>query len=103
MTIKYKTFAGQTQETLLPETENALICIQIIAAINLILLIGLTWLDTPNGSRQKFYTTPANDSQRESILLSPQTPQPYVDYLVRTIDETPYYQRGRRFDPQYSY
>lgn len=82
-----------------PETEDVITWILIIAAINVILMNGIPFLDTPNGVRQKFGTTPADDSQSESNLLSPETPRPYVDYLVRTIDETPYYQRGRRFDP----
>ncbi|XP_068664790.1 nuclear pore complex protein GP210 isoform X3 [Aristolochia californica] len=35
---------------------------------------------------------------------SPRTPQPYIEYIRRTIDETPYYRRtGRRFDPQNTY
>ncbi|CAM8898328.1 unnamed protein product [Rhodiola kirilowii] len=35
---------------------------------------------------------------------SPRTPQPFVEYVRRTIDETPYYRReGRRFNPQNTY
>ena len=36
---------------------------------------------------------------------SPRTPQPFIDYVRRTIDETPYYrrERRRRFDPQNTY
>lgn len=34
--------------------------------------------------------------------LSPRTPQPFIDYVRRTIDETPYYKREprRRVNPQ---
>ncbi|KAK6928386.1 hypothetical protein RJ641_006977 [Dillenia turbinata] len=36
--------------------------------------------------------------------LSPRTPQPFMEYVRRTIDETPYYRReGRRFNPQNTY
>ncbi|PKI75128.1 hypothetical protein CRG98_004463, partial [Punica granatum] len=37
---------------------------------------------------------------------SPRTPQPFVDYVRRTVDETPYYRRDgarRRFNPQNTY
>ncbi|THU72911.1 hypothetical protein C4D60_Mb04t17220 [Musa balbisiana] len=36
---------------------------------------------------------------------SPRTPQPFMEYVRRTIDETPYYNREgrRRFDPRYTY
>ncbi|KAF2308463.1 hypothetical protein GH714_009804 [Hevea brasiliensis] len=60
------------------------------------------------------YPTPATPSitapltpERSSPILneqSPRTPQPFVDYVRRTIDETPYYkQESRRFDPQRTY
>lgn len=44
-------------------------------------------------------STPASAHSSEH---SPQTPQPFVDYVRRTIDETPYYRREprRRFNPQ---
>ncbi|KAL2335736.1 hypothetical protein Fmac_016949 [Flemingia macrophylla] len=37
--------------------------------------------------------------------MSPRTPQPFVDYVRRTIDETPYYKREgrRRINPQNTY
>lgn len=40
-----------------------------------------------------------------STEQSPQTPQPFVDYVRKTIDETPYYRREarRRFNPQNTY
>lgn len=48
--------------------------------------------------------TPATPDRRSSAVLneqSPQTPKPFVDYVRRTIDETPYYRRqGRRFNVQ---
>lgn len=44
-------------------------------------------------------TSPAHDDR------SPRTPQPFIEYVRRTIDETPYYRREgrRRFDPQNTY
>ncbi|CAL5090263.1 unnamed protein product [Urochloa decumbens] len=43
--------------------------------------------------------TPANGQ------LSPRTPQPFMEYVRRTIDDTPYYKRDgrRRFNPQNTY
>jgi len=47
-------------------------------------------------------TTP--DRSNPSVVndTSPRTPQPFVDYVRRTIDETPYYKREgrRRVNPQ---
>lgn len=35
---------------------------------------------------------------------SPITPPPFIDYVRKTLDETPYYKRGsRRFNSQYTY
>uniref|UniRef100_A0A1D1XKT8 Nuclear pore membrane glycoprotein 210-like n=2 Tax=Anthurium amnicola TaxID=1678845 RepID=A0A1D1XKT8_9ARAE len=81
----------------------------------LTVLIFLRFLERPDSSRPSGppylpvpgvagYLTPdrriAHDSQS-----SPHTPQPFVDYVRRTIDETPYYRREgrRRFDPQRTY
>lgn len=46
--------------------------------------------------------TPERSSPAVSNEQSPRTPQPFVDYVRRTIDETPYYRRDarRRFNPQ---
>jgi len=37
--------------------------------------------------------------------FSPRTPQPFMEYVRRTIDDTPYYKRDarRRFNPQNTY
>ncbi|XP_048503398.1 nuclear pore complex protein GP210 isoform X3 [Beta vulgaris subsp. vulgaris] len=49
--------------------------------------------------------TPDRTSLAPQTERSPQTPQPFIDYVRRTIDETPYYrrERRRRFDPQNTY
>ncbi|KAK2365493.1 nuclear pore complex protein GP210 [Trifolium repens] len=45
--------------------------------------------------------TPYRNSPPVTNEMSPRTPQPFVDYVRRTIDETPYYKReGRRVNPQ---
>ncbi|XP_065877577.1 nuclear pore complex protein GP210 isoform X2 [Euphorbia lathyris] len=61
------------------------------------------------------YTSPATQSNSEPVTpersspvsteSSPRMPQPYVDYVRRTIDETPYYKREarRRVNPQNTY
>ncbi|KAJ4827574.1 hypothetical protein Tsubulata_004795 [Turnera subulata] len=48
--------------------------------------------------------TPVRGSPASSEM-SPRTPQPFVDYVRKTIDETPYYRREarRRFNPQNTY
>uniref|UniRef100_A0A0E0B6Q6 BIG2 domain-containing protein n=1 Tax=Oryza glumipatula TaxID=40148 RepID=A0A0E0B6Q6_9ORYZ len=47
-------------------------------------------------------TDPASPATGE---LSPRTPQPFMEYVRRTIDDTPYYKRDarRRFNPQNTY
>ncbi|KAK8586935.1 hypothetical protein V6N12_021454 [Hibiscus sabdariffa] len=49
--------------------------------------------------------TPDRRSPLRFDEQSPRTPQPFVDYVRRTIDETPYYRREgrRRFNPQNTY
>lgn len=46
--------------------------------------------------------TPDQSSPAIKNEMSPRTPQPFVDYVRRTIDETPYYRREgrRRVNPQ---
>lgn len=46
--------------------------------------------------------TPERGSPAVVSDLSPRTPQPFMDYVRRTIDETPYYRREprRRVNPQ---
>ncbi|WCJ21095.1 Nuclear pore complex protein GP210 [Euphorbia peplus] len=63
----------------------------------------------------RMYTSPATQSISEPVTpersspvsteSSPRMPQPYVDYVRRTIDETPYYKREarRRVNPQNTY
>ncbi|XP_019442522.1 PREDICTED: nuclear pore complex protein GP210 [Lupinus angustifolius] len=50
-------------------------------------------------------TTPDRSSPVVINEMSPRTPQPFVDYVRRTIDETPYYNREarRRVNPQNTY
>lgn len=46
--------------------------------------------------------TPERRSPAVNFDESPRTPQPFLDYVKRTIDDTPYYRREarRRFNPQ---
>ncbi|XP_029128898.1 nuclear pore complex protein GP210 isoform X2 [Cajanus cajan] len=50
-------------------------------------------------------TTPDRSTPSVVNDMSPRTPQPFVDYVRRTIDETPYYKREgrRRINPQNTY
>ncbi|CAI0454955.1 unnamed protein product [Linum tenue] len=49
--------------------------------------------------------TPDRGSGSKFTEQSPRTPQPYIDYVRQTIDETPFYRRDgrRRFNPQNTY
>ncbi|TYI08950.1 hypothetical protein ES332_A09G036900v1 [Gossypium tomentosum] len=88
-----------------------------IALTVITLIIGfICFLDRPLGSSQPPSTplcsssisAPVTPDRRSPLRLdeqSPRTPQPFVDYVRRTIDETPYYRREgrRRFNPQNTY
>ncbi|KAF5479668.1 hypothetical protein F2P56_000470 [Juglans regia] len=74
-------------------------------------VIFIRFLDRPNRSQSSIAVPapprtpgPATpDHSRPTVLdESPRTPQPFVDYVRRTIDETPYYRRDgrRRFNLQ---
>lgn len=76
-------------------------------------LVYVSFLDRPNRSQPSTAapapappSTPGPvtpDHSRTAVLNeSPRTPQPFVDYVRRTIDETPYYRRDgrRRFNIQ---
>ncbi|XP_020089259.1 nuclear pore complex protein GP210 isoform X4 [Ananas comosus] len=86
----------------------------LICAFVLVLtvLIFLRLLDKPERSTASTPSstvvtgpaTPPRISAPVDSNLSPRTPQPFIEYVRRTIDETPYYRRGaRRYDPQYTY
>ncbi|KAJ7974628.1 Nuclear pore complex protein [Quillaja saponaria] len=73
--------------------------------------IFIWYLDSPSRSQQLNASTRASiaapatpDRSSPAVLneLSPRTPQPFVEYLSRTIDETPHYKREgrRRINPQ---
>ncbi|XP_027357563.1 nuclear pore complex protein GP210 isoform X2 [Abrus precatorius] len=76
------------------------------------IFIFIRFLDRPDRSQQASApvttncnapTTPDRSSSPTVVKdVSPRTPQPFVDYVRRTIDETPYYKREgrRRINPQ---
>ncbi|KAK8631457.1 hypothetical protein V6N13_028245 [Hibiscus sabdariffa] len=80
-------------------------------------IIGfICFFDRPLGSSQppatpqptSIISAPVTPDRRSPLRFDeqspPRTPQPFVDYVRRTIDETPYYRReGRRFNPQNTY
>ncbi|KAE8694381.1 GP210 protein [Hibiscus syriacus] len=80
-------------------------------------IVGFICLsDRPLGSSQppstpqptSVISAPVTPDRRSPLRFdeqSPRTPQPFVDYVRRTIDETPYYRREgrRRFNPQNTY
>ncbi|KAK9676341.1 hypothetical protein RND81_11G070500 [Saponaria officinalis] len=96
--------AGDTKPTILVQTlwKGALGC---FALLMLTLLIYKGFLDRPDRSRPTITPaaprTPECRSPTPANEQSPRTPQPFMEYVRRTIDETPYYRRqGRRYDPQ---
>lgn len=80
-------------------------------ALILIVVVSINYLDRPDRSQAS--AAPATPSTAAPVTpersypavvseLSPRTPQPFIDYVRRTIDETPYYKREprRRVNPQ---
>ncbi|KAG9446505.1 hypothetical protein H6P81_012633 [Aristolochia fimbriata] len=76
-------------------------------------IVSIRYLQTRPWSRRRLVQTtpvsspPVTPEQHAgtSGQTPPRTPQPYIEYIRRTIDETPYYRRNgsRRFDPQNTY
>lgn len=90
-----------------------LVCVVVLI---LTVIVFMRLLDKPAGSRPFRQGPPAASSvvvapvtpdrtSAANIRSSPHTPQRFMEYVRRTIDETPYYNREgrRRFDPQYTY
>lgn len=83
-----------------------------LALLILTVVVSICYLDRPDRSPQTSINVPATPSiaapvtpDRSSPAIgseSPRTPQPFIDYVRRTIDETPYYRREprRRVNPQ---
>ncbi|CAB4305668.1 unnamed protein product [Prunus armeniaca] len=83
-----------------------------LALLILTVVVSVCYLDRPDRSPQTSINVPATPSiaapvtpVRSSPAIgseSPRTPQPFIDYVRRTIDETPYYRREprRRVNPQ---
>ena len=83
--------------------------VHVLGIILLLFVTAVTFLwyfNIPEGARQSNTAatpsivapaTPERSSPAVKNEMSPRTPQPFVDYVRRTIDETPYYRReGRR-------
>lgn len=102
--------------------------IVVVSVISLVLtvIIYLRLLDQPEPARQNFGTesvpeiianverTPARTQMSNSMSLHspassqsyPRTPpQPYTEYIRRTVDDTPLFRKDgrKRFDPSYTY
>ncbi|KAI6671315.1 hypothetical protein NL676_006200 [Syzygium grande] len=88
----------------------------ILALLMVLLAISFSILARPDRtvpaarpampSRPVAPTTPDRSSPGIASEQSPRTPQPFLDYVRRTIDETPYYRREgarRRANPQNTY
>ncbi|GMH15008.1 hypothetical protein Nepgr_016849 [Nepenthes gracilis] len=84
------------------------------ALLILTVVIFICFLNRPDRSRPPIVpatpsrSAPVTPDHRSSSVTndhSPRTPQPFIEYVRRTIDETPYYRREgrRRFNPQNTY
>lgn len=108
-------YEPESEETALPSVPiNKTLWASILGSILLLIFsiaIFLRFLDRPDRSQQTSApvtasigapTTPERSSPGVPNEMSPRTPQPFVDYVRRTIDETPYYKREgrRRVNPQ---
>lgn len=91
----------------------------ILGSLSLLILtitLFICFMDKPNRAQPSqpsrpaithtpTVTAPVTPDRRSPVVLneqSPRTPQPFVDYVRQTIDETPYYKREgrRRFNVQ---
>ncbi|XP_061357530.1 nuclear pore complex protein GP210 isoform X2 [Gastrolobium bilobum] len=94
---------------------NKALWASILGCLLLLILsiaIFIRFLDKPDRSHQQTSarvtasiaapSTPDRSSPAITNEMSPRTPQPFVEYVRRTIDETPYYKREgrRRVNPQ---
>ncbi|CAM0953281.1 unnamed protein product [Alopecurus aequalis] len=80
-------------------------CIAIPAAT---LAIFMKLLERPARRAPPRHTGPAPAAAGPAAVLdpaSPRTPQPFMEYVRKTVDDTPYYKRDgrRRFNPQNTY
>lgn len=81
-----------------------------VLILTLIILIGLLDRRTYRSQSSNAPAAPSiaapgtPDRSNPSVITeqSPRTPQPFIDYVRRTVDETPYYRREgrRRINPQ---
>lgn len=108
----------EEQETALSSvTVNKSLLASILGCLLLLIIsiaIFVRFLERPDRSQQTTSaaavttsiattpTTPDRSSPGVVNEMSPRTPQPFVDYVRRTIDETPHYKREarRRVNPQ---
>ncbi|KAK9117285.1 hypothetical protein Sjap_016232 [Stephania japonica] len=90
---------------------GAIVCVVVLVAT---VAFAIRYIDrpgqprppTPFATNTNGLTTPYhNSSQNQTLQRSPQTPPPFLDYVRRTIDDTPYYKNDgrRRFNPQNTY
>ncbi|KAA8548147.1 hypothetical protein F0562_004591 [Nyssa sinensis] len=95
-------------------TSHVTLWASIFSGMSLLILtvaIFIYFLDRPERSQPTIHpaaptvaapVTPIHSSPAVVSEQSPRTPQPFIEYVRRTIDETPYYKREgrRRFNPQ---
>uniref|UniRef100_A0ACD5XVX7 Uncharacterized protein n=1 Tax=Avena sativa TaxID=4498 RepID=A0ACD5XVX7_AVESA len=82
-----------------------LLCVAVPAATIAILM---KLLERPVRQVPPHHAAPSSAAAGLAAALdpaSPRTPQPFMEYVRRTVDDTPYYNRGarRRFNPQNTY
>ncbi|KAF5204727.1 Nuclear pore membrane glycoprotein [Thalictrum thalictroides] len=91
-----------------------LIWIAFCSLMSLFFAIWFVSKAPPNTSTASVPATPIitgpvtpdrSSSSGHNVQQSPRTPQPFIEYVRKTIDETPYYKRDarRRINPQHTY
>ncbi|KAJ9135376.1 hypothetical protein P3X46_032567 [Hevea brasiliensis] len=110
--VNYEPDAGDASKAIFKSSIFLMVAGCLVAALGTIFIFK-NFIRMSN--RTQPYPTPATPSitapltpERSSPILneqSPRTPQPFVDYVRTTIDETPYYKQEsrRRFNPQRTY
>lgn len=94
--------------------KNITLWASVLGCVALLLItvaMFICFLDRPDRSQPSVapstprFAAPVTPDHSSPAVLSdqsPRTPQPFMEYVRRTIDETPYYRRDRRrgFNPQ---
>lgn len=103
---------GEIEESM--SSDNVNLWIGVLGCFSVLVItvaIFICFLDRPKRSRSSIppatssISAPITPDRNPPVLSneeSPRTPQPFIEYVRKTIDETPFYRREgrRRFNPK---